>query len=544
MSAVLERDVMHYDVIVVGAGPAGLACAIRLRQLDASRSVCVLEKGASVGAHLLSGALLDPAPLDALLPDWRATPPAICTPVTATQFRFLSRGGSLPLPTPPQQHGRGTLIVSIDQLMAQLAARAETLGVDVFAGFAVREAVLDDSGAVAGVRLSDMGRARDGTPKPGFMPGADILAPITVVAEGCRGSLTGQLVAHFGLASGVSAPTYGLGFKELWQLPPGRAHSGRVLHTVGWPLDAGSYGGGFLYHLPGDRVYVGYIVGLDYRDPRLAPFELFQRFKQHPAIAPLLVDGQPLAYGARCVSTGGWQGLPRLEMPGALLIGDAAGMLNVARLKGIDQAMASGVLAAEHLHERGSVQGFDERWRASAMARALWRVRNIKPAFKRGLWIGLGNAALETALRGHSPWTLRMQPDFASLRRLDQLASPSAAPAPGQSPDLPAPTLPPRDRTAAVYLAATDHREDQPVHLQVLDPRICSERCSVEYGNPCTRFCPAAVYEIITDESGARRLQINAANCVHCKACDIKDPYEIIHWTVPEGGSGPNYQDL
>jgi electron-transferring-flavoprotein dehydrogenase len=544
MSAVTERDVMHYDVIVVGAGPAGLACAIRLRQLDASRSVCVLEKGASVGAHLLSGALLDPAPLDALLPDWRATPPAICTPVVRTQFRFLSRRGALRLPTPPQQHGRGTLIVSIDQLMAQLAQRAEALGVDIFPGFAVREAVLDAAGAVAGVRLTDMGRARDGTPKAGFMPGADILAPTTVVAEGCRGSLTCELVTRFGLAAGVSSPTYGLGFKELWQLPVGRARSGLVLHTVGWPLDAGSYGGGFVYHLPGDRVYVGYIVGLDYRDPRLAPFELFQRFKQHPAIEPLLAGGQPLAYGARCVSTGGWQALPRLEMPGALLIGDAAGMLNVARLKGIDQAMASGMLAAEHLHQRGSAQGFDARWRASAAARALWRVRNIKPAFKRGLWIGLGNAALETALAGRSPWTLRMPPDFAALKRLDQLDAGDAAPAPGQSPALPARALPPRDRTAAVYLAATDHREDQPVHLHVLDPSICAERCSAEYGNPCTRFCPAAVYEMISDESGARRLQINAANCVHCKACDIKDPYEIIRWTVPEGGSGPNYQDL
>jgi electron-transferring-flavoprotein dehydrogenase len=544
MSADTERDVMHYDVNVVGAGPAGLACAIRLRQLDASRSVCVLEKGASVGAHLLSGALLDPAPLDALLPDWRSNAPTICTPVVRTQFRFLSQSGSLPLPTPPQQHGHGTLIVSIDQLMAQLAQRAEALGVDIFPGFAVREAVLDGAGAVAGVRLADMGRARDGTAKPGFMPGADNLAPITVVAEGCRGSLTGELVARFGLASGTSAPTYGLGFKELWQLPAGRARTGQVLHTVGWPLDTGSYGGGFVYHLPGDRVYVGYIVGLDYRDPRLAPFELFQRFKQHPVIEPLLAGGQPLAYGARCVSTGGWQALPRLEMPGALLIGDAAGMLNVARLKGIDQAMASGMLAAEHLHQRGSVQGFDARWRASAAAHALWRVRNIKPAFKRGLWVGLGNAVLETVLRGRSPWTLRMQPDFASLQRLAQLGASSAPPAPGQSPALPARALPPRDRTAAVYLAATDHPEDQPVHLHVLDPRICTERCSAEYGNPCTRFCPAAVYEMVTDEGGARRLQINAANCVHCKACDIKDPYEIIRWTVPEGGSGPNYQDL
>ncbi len=538
----LARDVMDYDVVIVGAGPAGLACAIRLRQLDAARSICVLEKGATVGAHLLSGALLDPGPLDELLPDWRATPPSICEPVRRTEFRWLSSRHCLPLPTPPQQHGRGTFIVSLDQLMAQLALRAEALGVDVFPGFAVAEPRFDADGAVAGVILVDMGRRRDGTPKASFTPGAEVRAPVTVIAEGCRGSLAKQLIAHFRLDEGRAAPTYGLGFKELWQLPPGRTEPGRVQHTVGWPLPGGTYGGGFVYHLPRDQLYVGYFVGLDYRDPRLAPFEVFQRFKHHPFLRPLLDGGEPLGYGARTVTTGGWQSLPRLEMPGALLIGDAAGTLNVARLKGVDQAMRCGMLAAEHLHRHGRSGGFDASFRASSAARALWRVRNVKPGFKHGLWPGLANAALETLLRGHSPWTLRADaahslPDFRMLERLPVSASPASPPAAPR-------TLPPRDRTAAVFLASTGHDEDQPVHLQVRDTRICVERCTLEYGNPCTRFCPAAVYDMIRGVDGAARLQINAANCVHCKACDIKDPYGIINWTVPEGGSGPNYQNL
>ncbi|HEX4025241.1 MAG TPA: electron transfer flavoprotein-ubiquinone oxidoreductase [Steroidobacteraceae bacterium] len=531
-----EADVMSYDAVIVGAGPAGLACAIRLRQLDPGRSVCVLEKGASVGAHVLSGALLDPAPLDELLPDWRGQPPEICVPVRRDRFRLLTARRALPLPTPPQQRNHGNFIVSLGQLTAQLAARAEALGADVFPGFAVREALYDAAGAVAGVALSDMGRRRDGSEKPGFVPGARIRAPITIVAEGCRGSLSKQLIGRYGLDSARAGASYGLGFKELWQLPPGRTQPGLVCHTVGWPLDAATYGGGLLYHLERDQLYVGYIVGLDYRDPRLAPFEAFQQFKHHPSIRPLLEGGEPLAYGARAIATGGWQALPRLEMPGAVLIGDAAGTLNVARLKGIDQAMRCGMLAAEHLQQHGRSAGFDAAWRASASARALWRVRNIKPGFKRGLLPGLVNAALETALRGHSPWTLRSRPDFERLERL-AAAAPAARSWVTRS-------LPPRDRTAAVYLAATSHEEDQPVHLKIRDPGICIERCSAEYGNPCTRFCPAAVYEIVQDAAGERRLQINAANCVHCKACDIKDPYEIIDWTVPEGGAGPNYHDL
>jgi electron-transferring-flavoprotein dehydrogenase len=532
-----QRDVMQYDTVIVGAGPAGLACALRLRQLQPERSICVLEKGAAVGSHLLSGALLDPRPLDELLPDWRAGPPDLCVPVTRTEFRLLSARRSWPLPTPPQQRNVGAFIMSIDQLMGQLAARAEALGIDVFPGFAASEPLVGPDGEVAGVVLGDMGRHRDGSPKPGFTAGAEIRATATVIAEGCRGSLAKQLIARYRLAR--QPPTYGLGFKELWQLPPGRVQPGRVWHTVGWPADSRTYGGGFVYHLPHDQLYVGYIIGLDYRDPMLAPFEVFQQFKHHPQVRALLEGGEPLGYGARTVATGGWQALPRLEMPGALLIGDAAGTLNIARLKGIDQAMRSGMLAAEHLHRHGSSQGFDAAWRASAGARELWRARNIKPAFKRGLWWGLVNAAWETALRGHSPWTLRTRADFSMLEPLTATDRSRVAPHPA-----PARSLPPRDRTAAVYLAATHHEEDQPVHLKVLDTRICVERCTHEYGNPCQRFCPAAVYEMVDDGAGARRLQINAANCVHCKACDIKDPYEIINWTVPEGGSGPNYQNL
>lgn len=536
MSAPLARDIMEYDVVVVGAGPAGLACALRLKQLNGEQRICVLEKGAAVGSQLLSGALLDPAPLDELLPDWRAQPPEICVPVTHTEFRLLSARRAWWLPLPPQQRNAGYFIVSIDQLMVQLSQRAEALGIDVFAGYAASEPLIGSDGAVAGVLLGDMGRRRDGTPKPSFTPGAELRAPLTVIAEGCRGSLAKQLIARYQLARQPS--TYGLGFKELWQLPAGRVQPGRVLHSVGWPLDTRTYGGGFVYHLPHDQLYVGYIVGLDYRDPRLAPFELFQQFKHHPQIRALLTGGEPLGYGARALATGGWQAQPRLDMPGAVLIGDAAGTLNVARLKGIDQAMRCGMLAAEHAHRTRCTRGFDALWRASAAGRSLWRVRNIKPGFKRGLWWGLANAAWETVLRGHSPWTLRTRADFAMLEPLP------ARPAPAPVAPVPERSLPPRDRTAAVYLAATHHDEDQPVHLHVLDPRICIERCTTEYANPCQRFCPAAVYEMVSDSAGAPRLQINAANCVHCKACDIKDPYEIINWTVPEGGAGPNYQNL
>jgi len=538
-----ERDTLEYDVAIVGAGPAGLACAIRLRQLDADLRVCVLEKAAAIGAHALSGAILDPGPLDALLPQWREQLPEICVPVTGDQFCLLTRRRSLRLPTPPPQRNHGNFIVSLCQLLGKLGAHAESVGIDVFSGFAASEPLYDANGAVAGVRLADMGRQRDGSEGPSFSPGADIRATCTIVAEGCRGSLAKVLIRRFGLDAERSPPSYGLGYKELWQLPPGRTRPGLVQHTVGWPLPSSIYGGGFVYHLNGDRLYIGLVVGLDYLDPTFRPFEAFQQLKHHPTLRRLLEGGEPIAYGARAIAAGGAQALPRLEMPGALLIGDAAGTLNVARLKGIHQAMRCGVLAAEHWIETRAPAGFDQRWRNSVGGRELQRVRNIKPAFKHGLWVGLANAALETVLGGRTPWTLQHRPNYIMHRLADGLPQDEAA-----SPTLPRDwvtrTLPPRDRTAAVYLAATSHDEQQPVHLHVHDTNICVERCTREYANPCTRFCPAAVYEMVADADGRRHLQINAANCVHCKACDIKDPYEIITWTTPEGGSGPNYQIL
>ena len=531
------RDIMNYDVAIVGAGPAGLAGALRLRQLDPTRSVCVIEKAASLGAHSLSGAILDPVALDALLPAWREAPPPTCVAVQGDEFRLFTARRSFRLPTPPPQRNHGNFIVSLAQLVPWLGAHAEAAGVDIFTGFAASELLFDSHEAVCGARLGDMGRTRDGSEGPNYAPGAEIHAPMTLLAEGCRGSLSKQLIARFKLDADRSAPTFGLGLKELWQLPAGRGKPGLVQHTVGWPLATDTYGGGFIYHLEQDRAYVGLVVGLDYRDPRFQPFEAFQQFKHHPLVRSLLEGGEPVAYGARTIAAGGAQALPRMEMPGALLIGDAAGTLDVARLKGIHQAMRCGALAAEHLHLTPAGNGFDAAWRASPGGRALHAVRNIKPGFKHGLWLGLANGLLETVLRGHTPWTLQHVANDRTLLRLDQ-----SAPAPGPAPA--ARTLAPRDRTAAVFLASTSHDEHQPVHLHVADTSICSDRCAREYDNPCTRFCPAAVYEMVSGEDGVRRLQINAANCVHCKACDIKDPYRLITWTTPEGGAGPNYQQL
>ena len=535
-----DRDVMEYDVVTVGAGPAGLAFAIRLKQLAPALSVCVIEKGATVGAHILSGAVIEPGPLDALLPGWRDAPPPICVPATDDEFWLLTKSGGRRLPVPPGMRNHGNFIVSLGALCAWLAPQAEALGVEIYPGFAAASVLHDDDGRVAGVRIGDMGVAKDGNHKPGYTQGIDIRAKLTVLAEGARGSLTKQLVKRFALDAGRDPQGYSIGIKELWQVPAGRVSPGKIVHSFGWPADTRTYGGSFLYHLDQDRIALGYVSGLDYRDPGYKPWEAFQQWKNHPMVKPMLEGGSILSAGARAIVTGGYQSLPKVEMPGALLVGDGAGLLNVPKIKGTHQAIRSGMLAAEHVAAQAGGDalesaGFDARLRASPAVDELRRVRNVKPGFKRGLWFGMLNAAWETVTRGASPWTLRNQADWCSLDKIGEHEAPKR--------DYVVRELPPRDRLQGVYFAATAHDEDQPVHLVVHDTSICVERCTVEYANPCTRFCPAGVYEMVED-AGGRRLQINAANCVHCKTCDIKDPYEIITWVTPEGGSGPNYQNL
>lgn len=531
-----NRDVMEYDVVIVGAGPAGLACAIRLKQLDPERTICVLEKGSTVGAHSISGCVMEPAALDKLLPEWRDNPPDICVPAKRDEFFLLTRLRRIRLPTPPQMRNHGNVIISLGLLCAWLGEQAESLGVDVFPGFAGSEVLFDEDGAVNGVRIGDMGIQSDGSPGPNYTQGPDIRAGLTVLAEGCRGSLSKQLIRRFHLDRGKSPQTYGLAFKELWQLPAGRGEPGLIQHTVGWPLDNRTYGGGFVYHLDDDRVYVGLVIGLDYEDPDFSPFEAFQQYKHHPSLKGLFDGGEVVSAGARALIEGGYQSLPKLDMSGALLIGDAAGTLNVVKIKGVHMALWCGMQAAEHVVAAGTTEGFDTHWRRLPQGRELHKIRNFRPGFRPGLWVGLLNSVLETVTLGKLPWTLPNHADWSNLEKRGARPPPERNWGPRE--------LPPRDRLASVYFATTEHDENQPVHLRVADTSICVDRCTEEYGNPCTRFCPANVYEMVDDGQGGQQLQINASNCIHCKACDIKDPYEIITWVPPEGGAGPNYQTL
>jgi electron-transferring-flavoprotein dehydrogenase len=534
------RDEIPYDFCVVGAGVAGLACALRLKQLQPDSSICLLEKGSALGVHSVSGAVLEPGPLEALLPNWLSTYPDMKIPVTADHVSLMTRSGSWRMPDwmvrMSPLYNRGNFIISLGQLVRWLGAQAEAVGVDIFTGAAAVSALFDDQGAVKGVRLGDMGLDRHGNRRPNFVPGADIVASATILAEGARGSISKQLIRHYRLDQGKNPPAFGLGLKELWQLPAGRVTPGRVEHTFGWPLDSRTYGGSFLYHLDGDRVYVGYVIGLNYSDPGLSPFEVLQQFKHHPQVKPLLEGGEVIEAGARVVAAGGYQSLPKLEMPGAILVGDAGGTLNALKIKGIHQAVRSGVLAAEHLHATHHSAGFDARWRASEGHRELRAVRNFKPGFKHGLYMGMANAGLEIITRGRTPWTLAHAPDAHTLDKITGYISPDR--------HWTRRTIPPRDRASSVFLAGNAHQEDQPGHLKIADVSICVDRCTREFGNPCQYFCPAGVYEMVNDGAAGMRLQINASNCIHCKACDVKDPYGIINWTPPEGGSGPNYQNL
>ena len=544
----MSRDVMSYDVVIVGAGPAGLSAAIRLKQLAAASGaelgVCVIEKGSEVGAHILSGAVFEPRALDELFPDWRERDAPLLTPAVSDSFLYLTERRSFRLPTPPQMHNHGNYVISLGNLARWLGAQAETLGVEIYPGFAAAELLHAEDGRVVGVVTGDMGIGKDGEPTDAYQPGVELRARQILLAEGCRGSLTKKLFRRFQLGEGRAPQTYGLGIKELWEVEPAKHRPGTVLHTIGWPLDRRTYGGSFLYHLEHNQVAIGFVVGLDYANPYLSPFEEFQRFKQHPAIRPLLEGGRRVAYGARAINEGGWQSIPRLTFPGGALIGCAAGFLNVPKIKGSHTAMKSGMLAAEAVFAllQQADAGTEALAYPDALARSwvgeeLRRARNIRPGFRWGLWGGLVHAALDTYLfRGKAPWTLRHRhADHEALkpaRDCRRIAYPR--------PD----GIVSFDRLSSVFQSNTNHDEDQPPHLKLKDPEVAISVNWARYESPEQRYCPAGVYEILNDAAAEPRLQINAQNCVHCKACDIKDPTQNIDWTVPQGGGGPNYPNM
>ncbi len=538
-------DTLNFDVVIVGAGPAGLSAAIRLKQRTQAQgielSVCVLEKGSEVGTHILSGAVLEPRALEELFPDWRERQAPLTTPARSDAFIYLTDKNAIKLPTPPQMHNQGNYIISLGNFCRWLGQQAEALGVEIYPGFAVAKALFDDNQHVVGVETAPMGIGRDGQPTSYYQPGVQIYAKHVIFAEGCRGSLSEELMKKYHLRDGAQPQTYGIGIKELWEIQPQNSEPGQILHTIGWPLSQDTYGGSFIYHLEGNQLAIGFVIGLDYSNPHLSPYEEFQRFKHHPAIAKILAGGRRIAYGARALNEGGWQSIPRLSFPGGSLVGCAAGFLNVPKIKGTHTAMKSAMIAADvifdalHQGMQPRVGELDQKVRESWIAEELCAVRNIRPGFKWGLIPGLINAAFETYIaRGHAPWTLRHHHDHETLKRASD-AQPIAYPKPDGVLSF--------DRLSSVFLSSTNHEENQPAHLKLRDESIPIRHNLALYDAPEQRYCPAGVYEIVRDDQGPR-LQINAQNCVHCKTCDIKDPLQNIHWTVPEGGGGPNYPNM
>ena len=537
---------MNYDVVIVGAGPAGLTAAIRLRQQCAAQgtdfSVCVVEKGSEVGAHILSGAVIETRALEELFPNWRELDAPLNTPVSEERFLFLTAGRSFRLPTPPQMRNHGNYIVSLGALCRWLAQQAEALGVEIYPGFAAADVLYDDDGSVKGVATGDMGIKRTGEPGESYQPGVELHGRQTLFAEGCRGSLSERVVERYALRDGCDPQTYGLGIKEIWEVEPSRHRPGFVVHTVGWPLDGNTYGGSFLYHLENNQVAVGFVVGLDYQNPFLSPYDEFQRFKHHPAIRDVFVNGRRISYGARALNEGGFQSVPKLTFPGGALIGAAAGFMNVPKIKGTHTAMKSAIECADALFDVlcGKAEGkepfgFTDRLQRSWVWDELYRQRNIRPAFRRGLFAGLANAAIDTyLLRGRAPWTFRNHADHTTLKPASECA-PIDYPKPDGKTSF--------DKLTNVAYSGTNHEEDQPPHLLLLDERLPIDVNLAQFAAPEQRYCPANVYEIV-GEGATVKLQINAQNCVHCKTCDIKDPRQNIRWIVPEGGGGPNYPNM
>lgn len=545
------RESMEYDVVIVGGGPAGLAASIRIKQLAAERGqeigVCVLEKGSEVGAHILSGAVMDPRGLSELIPDWRERGAPLDVPVVEDRFLFLGPSSARQVPDwalPDTFKNHGNFVVSLGNVVRWLGQQAEALGVEIFPGFAATEVLYDAQGAVRGVATGNMGVGRDGQPTGNFQPGMELHAKYTLFAEGARGQLGRELEARFQLRAGHDPQVYGLGLKELWEIDPSQHKPGLVVHTAGWPLDTSTYGGSFLYHLDNNQVAVGFVVGLGYQNPYLSPFEEFQRYKTHPAIRRFLEGGKRLSYGARAIAAGGLMSLPELVFPGGALIGCEAGFLNASRIKGSHGAIKSGMLAAEAVLDAlqatrsgDLLAAYPAAFKASWLHDELYRARNFKQWMSKGLYLGTMMVGIENKLLGgKAPWTLHHQhADHETLRPASEF-TPIVYPKPDGKLTF--------DRLSSVFLSNTNHEEQQPAHLTLKDPSVPVEINWKRYAGPEQRYCPAGVYEFVADEGGQERLQINAQNCVHCKTCDIKDPTQNIVWVAPEGGGGPNYPNM
>jgi electron-transferring-flavoprotein dehydrogenase len=547
----IERESMEFDVLIVGGGPAGLAAGIRLKQLAQEKggdiNVCILEKGSEIGAHILSGAVIDPRALSELLPDWKAQGAPVHTEVSEDRFLFLSEGRSRQVPgwmLPGALKNHGNYVISLGNLVRWLGGQAEALGIEIYPGFAATEILYREDGAIRGVATGDLGIGKDGKPTEAFQRGMELHAKYTFFAEGSRGHLGKQLISRFGLDRGKDPQSYGIGIKELWEVDPARFKAGLVIHTAGWPLTSDTYGGSFMYHFEDNKVAVGYVVGLNYSNPYLSPFDEFQRYKTHPTIRTFFEGGKRLGYGARAITAGGLNSLPKLTFPGGCLIGCDAGFLNASRIKGSHAAIKSGMLAAEAAFEAvGAGRSGDEltdyprAFEASWLHDELRRARNFKPAMSKGLWSGTMLVGLDQVLfRGKAPFTLHgKRPDHEYLKPAAE-CQPIVYPKPDGKLTF--------DRLSSVFISNTNHEENQPAHLTLKDPEVPTSINLPVYAGPESRYCPAGVYEFVKSDGGAERLQINAQNCVHCKTCDIKDPTQNIVWVAPEGGGGPNYSGM